>query len=649
MEKEAAVASLGQSPLLLPAWIKAALHANDRLKLYLSILQVAAQQAVQPATRPHDWDQELAHEGLGNALWLKELAKGAYYQDQTLVLPHLTQWLEALRSDLVTMARPLCEATPTPDAGFCQRRDAWLQWMDALRDEEGLPPEAIRALTHGDRHAGDSFHLLVMDLHKALNAMAVEVATEDIDGAHVWQIDDSDRDLVRAFMRGLRRTAPLKFNHPGLATAVTRDGDRLLIQNDIGTNDAHVMVIEVEANAVQLTYSDLHPARFAFFRRLLDEIGFTWSVTEPQTSANLNEGKPYWLGHARLESDHTDALEAALAGVGSRIVFVIDWNRARKRLQMFVRKPVAVSILEEVARVESGHMAWLLAGGERLVFDAMQAVDNEAFRIGDRLDQVLGETASRQFLVALLQTASRTLLQQQSPSLVADEARLLLTRALRQRSFEFDLLAEHAAYCHALASSLNDVLEQSDTQVRQTDPALRAKSWEQQADHLLTEARRRAERQPRWEPMVQVLDHMDDAADELEEAIFVHAMVHEAPKASLPEDVKIALLTLAHTTLTAIQDHIKAIEIARQMTDDADTQDSEAFLEAIWRMLRAERICDDLLRDTRRHIVRQLAGAPVLYSLTTELADHIENTTDHLLSAGHALRHIVFQKTGALA
>jgi len=117
----------------------------------------------------------------------------------------------------------------------------------------------------------------------------------------------------------------------------------------------------------------------------------------------------------------------------------------------------------------------------------------------------------------------------------------------------------------------------------------------------------------------------------------------------LPPEVRAALLLLSQTTLTAIQDHIKAIEIARQMTDDADTHDTESFLEAIWRMLRAERICDDLLRNTRRHIVRQLADAPVLYSLTTELADHIENTTDHLLSAGHALRHIVFQKTGAHA
>ncbi len=45
MDKQKAVATLGQNSLLLPAWITAALLANDRLKLYLSVLQSAAAHA----------------------------------------------------------------------------------------------------------------------------------------------------------------------------------------------------------------------------------------------------------------------------------------------------------------------------------------------------------------------------------------------------------------------------------------------------------------------------------------------------------------------------------------------------------------------------------------------------------------------------
>ena len=42
MQRTRAVASLGQHGLMLPAWVKAALFANDRLKVYLTVLQSAS-------------------------------------------------------------------------------------------------------------------------------------------------------------------------------------------------------------------------------------------------------------------------------------------------------------------------------------------------------------------------------------------------------------------------------------------------------------------------------------------------------------------------------------------------------------------------------------------------------------------------------
>lgn len=48
MQKTQAVASLGQHRLMLPAWVKAALSANDRLKVYLAVLQSAASHAAYP-------------------------------------------------------------------------------------------------------------------------------------------------------------------------------------------------------------------------------------------------------------------------------------------------------------------------------------------------------------------------------------------------------------------------------------------------------------------------------------------------------------------------------------------------------------------------------------------------------------------------
>jgi hypothetical protein len=122
----------------------------------------------------------------------------------------------------------------------------------------------------------DSLHRLVMDLHKRLNAMQGALAEDTLDGAATYSLADADRPMVAAFMAGVNRTAKLKFAHPGLATTATRAGDRLVIQNDIGTTDAHVIVIHVEDHTVSVTYTDVHPERLAFFQDMLKPRGVAW-------------------------------------------------------------------------------------------------------------------------------------------------------------------------------------------------------------------------------------------------------------------------------------------------------------------------------------------------------------------------------------
>ena len=433
MQKDKAVASLGQQSLLMPAWITAALAANDRLKLYLSLLQAASRHALSADESSINWSQELARAGLGQTGWTQELVRHAYMDDQLLVLPHMAQLLQALDDDLETMARPVTDGGIVTDAErFRTRRAHWHDWLQARRDDDGLSAPNLNSLTHGDRASGDSFHLLVMDLHKQINSLASAIATENLDGAHVWHIQPEDRPLVRAFMRGLNRTAPLKFGHPGLDTAVTRDGERLLIQNDIGTNDAHVLVITVEGRSIRLTYSELHVIRFKFFQRLLEQAGFSWEVAESVMTPGMNENKPYTVGQATLHAEDDATLQQGLEDVAARIVFVIDWNRARKRLQLFVNKATAVDLLERAAARGHGHMGWLMSGGEQLVYSTMEAVGSDAFRFGDRLDSVLGDTGARQFLLELMRMCTALLLEQQPQAVIEDKARLLMGRALAQ-------------------------------------------------------------------------------------------------------------------------------------------------------------------------------------------------------------------------
>jgi uncharacterized protein Yka (UPF0111/DUF47 family) len=266
--------------------------------------------------------------------------------------------------------------------------------------------------------------------------------------------------------------------------------------------------------------------------------------------------------------------------------------------------------------------------------------------VGDRLDDVLGEATASAYLLELLRISSVLLRQQQPVSLVADEARLLLARVLRQRTFEFDLLAEHAAFTHALAEGLCDALENPGDAAQTQAQVLRAKSWERQADHLLMDARQRAERRPRWQPVVDCLAKADDVADALEEATFMHSLTLIHPVPGLPAEVRSALCQLAATTLFAIQDQVKAIEIARQVSQQADGPDSELFLQTLWRMLRAERQCDELFRQARTTMVKNLRNAPVDLMLANDLAATLEKATDNLLRVGYALRQMVLNKTG---
>ena len=113
MLKEKAVAALGQQSLLMPAWIKSALAANNRLKLYLTMLQSAAQHAAAPEAPPADWGRELAQAGLHGAGWLRDLVKSAYFNDDILVLPQIDQLVDALSDDLALMARPVCARDST--------------------------------------------------------------------------------------------------------------------------------------------------------------------------------------------------------------------------------------------------------------------------------------------------------------------------------------------------------------------------------------------------------------------------------------------------------------------------------------------------------------------------------------------------------
>lgn len=640
LEKRKAIETLGETSLLLPAQTAAALVANDRLKYYFSVLGVAIQHADAPGSAGIDLSRERAAAGIRDT-WPDEMSVGAVRVGAEYELPQLESLKRAVSADLATMATPLIAVDPEGEiAQRARQTSAWVATLPPSR----LGRAAIERIVGAGGEGTDTVHRLVMDMHKALNALAASTTGEQLDGAHVWNLNSEDRARVAAFMTGLNRTAWVKFDHPGLATAATRSGDRLLIQNDIGLNAAHVLVIAITGRVLTLTYSDLHQARFEFFRDVLAAQGVHWSVIEPRAGDALSAGDVYWVGTATFEAADLATLDAVLRYIGSRIVFLIDWNRARKRLQVFVDREHACRILSTAAELEVGHVGWLRLDGEHLLYGVMQAVGDGAFRLGDTLQGVLGDAAAERFLSDTLTLCAQGLREGRAPAQIEDEIRLLLRRHLQDRSSEFDLAAEHAGYCHEIALAVRDLLAHAHDFDR--DAVARAKAWESKADELVMQARALAERHPRRRTFAQLVASADDVADALEEAAFVMELLSEHAAPLLDGALQKILLPLADTVLDGVRDYVRALAIGRGLRSSAPLEDSHEFLDVTWRMMHAEHRGDEQLRAARRQILA-IAQSGAGLTLATDLASQLETATDHLLTVAFMLRDLVLNRAAA--
>jgi hypothetical protein len=315
----------------------------------------------------------------------------------------------------------------------------------------------VALLSSGPGGHGDSLYLVVIDAHRELNALQARIATDSIEGARVHDLARGDNELVAAFMRGVHSTERLKFDHPRLGTLATRTGPALVLQNDLGTTDAHVVVIRVTGRVVTITYTDVHLTRLLFFQSLLSPWPVDWEDTRSRSDKAI-EGGLYHLASARFEAGDETELTRFLERLGSRLVFIIDWNRARKRLRRLVGRRTAIELLRWAAERGHGHIAFLRAGADGLVYDALEFAGGRAVHAGESLQDVLGASAAEQYLRAVLRICSDGLLAGKAVSLVQDEVRAELTGYLRSVLPPGKLaLAISTAVVRALASTTGRV------------------------------------------------------------------------------------------------------------------------------------------------------------------------------------------------
>ncbi len=619
---------IGEVELQRPAQINAALIANDRVKYLLSLLQMAVTQADYPDRPADSLQRERLGCGISDAA-LDEVVGAARREGGGYRVPGAAALLARLAQEMRVMAAPVIAKRDS--AGWAQRLAARLDALPQGEDDlmEGAVVISMAAAGQG---GADSLHQLVMDLHKALNAMQAELAEETLDGAAAYGLQAEDRPRVAAFMAGLHRTAPLKFDHPGLGTTATRADARLVIQNDIGTTDAHVIVIHVEGLAVDLTYSDVHPERVQFMRDMLARFPVTWSGTQSRHAATLAAGEAFTLATARLEAHDEAELRTYLEWLGSRLVFLIDWNRARKQLRDFLRDSERNALLLWAADNEIGHRGFLELGGARLINEAIEATAGSAMHFGDRLCDVLGDAPAMDFLRFVLCAASQGLQARHSHILIRDRVRTDLAAHFSNEGRRLLLVAgDHAGLIFELAALVRDGVHAAGIAPdANAGLALRARGFEHDADQLALAVRETVRRRADHAPLLQVVSVADDAADCLEEAAFLLELLGRRKPAGVPLD---ALGALADLLLETAQEWVKTLAHAAHLGGAAGTQDDvDDFLTAVDRVSDLEHQVDDAERALTYAAVEQADDFRQLH-LYAEIGAGLEAAADALKHA----------------
>ncbi len=623
------LAAIGESELQPAARLNAALAANDRLKYAFSLLQMALVHAEHPEQAAPSLKRERIACGIDDPD-LDGAAAGARMAGRACSVPGAARILQRIAEDMRVMAAPVLVEKPDDFAG---RFDKLLAALPK-GENDSVDPAAISAMMQAGQGGADSLHRLVMDLHKRLNAMQAALAEETLDGAAAYNLTEADRPLVRAFMAGVNRTAKLKFNHPGLATTATRAGGRLVIQNDIGTTDAHVIVIHVEqleqGPVVNVAYTDVHAERLAFFQDMLKSQKVSW---EKERTDVLGGGSAFYLAAGRLEAADEQSCRDYLAFLGSRLVFLIDWNRARKQLRGFLRGGDRLALLRWAADSEIGHRGFLELGGARLVNQAIEAVAGSAIHFGDRLCDVLGDAPALEFLRFVFRTATEGLLAGQSGALIHDRIKVTLAAHFSNEARQLLRLgADHAGLVFELANLARDALQAEPEGAAKR--AKRARGFEHDADALVVAAHEAVARRPDYAVFLRLLQTADDAADQLEDAVALIGLDALQGKPLEP------LRRLAELLVEAAQEWIKALGCAGEIGRAAGDAETEDFLLAIDRIGALEHQADDAQRALEASAVQHARDFRQLH-LFSAIGDRLEEAADALKHASLILHEHV--------
>ncbi|MDK2830273.1 MAG: hypothetical protein PWQ75_25 [Methanolobus sp.] len=643
VEKKTIIKELGENELLLPGLVNTALIANDKIKYYFTLLQTAKEKAEHPESELSDLRVERITAGEKDAELDTIVSSTVKLDNGKFIIPQSCRILNSIYYCIEEMIRPFTISGRNEGTKFSSRFRELSRYLPEP-DSRVISEEDIFKITSGNRDHGDSIHILVMDLHKALNALQGEIAAEVVDGASTYMLTGDDKSLVKAFMRGLNRTAPLKFGHPGLGTTATRSEQKLLIQNDIGETDAHVMVIDVREMDVSITYTDVHMPRLLFFQSLFDKHRVKWQDTLSKSGKDKFEDRIYHLSIGKYTASDMEDLEAFLEHLGSRIVFLIDWNKARKQLRNFMRNRDCIQVLKRAAENEKGHRGFIVLGGKQLIFEALEIASKIPMRYGEPLHQVIGREKTMEFFEWVLEKSTTGLLEKQTHLFIQDEIKAELLRYFHSAHQDLmELCSEHASLMVEMATTVHDSLlyiqyGEDDKLIKRN--AVRAKKWENDADELVTRVRSLSRRIEVAEFFTTLIIVADDVVDYLEEAIFMTTVAGNTIKS---KNISTCLYSMARLSLKGCQEFLKALYASQYVSHSYTQEEMQNFLKSVNFIFDIEEECDDALRTTKTTILAESIDFREAY-VALDIAANIEEATNSLMKASFTIKDNIFEE-----
>jgi hypothetical protein len=618
---------------LLPHRINRALAAHDELKYYLKLLRAAGAHAQAPNQAPVTLRPEREASGVTDASLDAVVAGSRVVGPGVVEIPGAASILNRVFANIKEMLDPvLAGAADRLDLReraerYRHRFEALMAQAGAVRDDQ-LPASSVVATTRRSDLGGDSLQQLAIELQWELNRLQANVVVEIIDGAETHGLDEGDRLLVRAFMKGVTETATLKFDHPGFRTRVMREGDHLMIQNDLGTAHASIR-IGAAARSASVIYTDPQRRRVRFLRDLLRPYGLNWDVASASGKAENDV--------ARYEAASQDEFERFLAHVGSRLVFLIDWNRARQRLASLVTDTDAMALLKWAADNNIGHRAFLQAGDLQLVHAALERAAPSQMRTSGRLDDLLGRDAARLFLMAVLRICSSGLSSRRSPRLIDDEIEAeLLLYLKRSDRMMLGAVADHATVIAAAAEWIGQavtLLKTHDARPESAAAIVLIRAWRTRADDFVRRTLRLIDRASELKHLRQLLANGDRAVRSLEQAAFTLTLV--------PAEGDPALMTLLDSFCSlfasGVREYVRLLEEARDLTRAPHRADLERFLVAVDRHVALDDHCDEAKRTVLERLIRGPADFRVLHLLST-VVEHLSVAFDALLGSSLIVR-----------